>query len=245
VGLLSTGDNTVYFGEYFQNPDKKEVKILRSVDHLSAWETAHLYEPGEIRHVHAVMDDPYSDRIWVCTGDLNPESTVGWTADGFKTVNLIGSGSQIWRVCQLVFTEQAVYWGTDTGSDEVAGIYKWDRNSGESNRLIEVDGAVFYGTRLANGTIVMSSDREGMENEKDDKTKIYILTEDDHIITLEGGTWHHHKPGFWFKFAKLRFQRNQGDPFLAISVLNQQEFPDGDLIIIQEEELISRTNRGK
>ena len=238
VGIISIGDSTVYIGEYFQNPDKKEVKIFRSTNQLRSWEVAHLYQPDQIRHVHAILNDPYSDRLWVCTGDLNRESMVAWTDNDFESINPIGSGSQVWRVCQLVFTENSIYWGTDTGSDEVAGIYRWDKNTGENQRLIEVDGAVFYGTRLAKGTIVMSSDREGMENEKDDRTRLYIFKDDDHITTIECGTWDHHKPGFWFKFAKLRFQRNQGDDSLVISCLNQKEFPDGDLLIIHEDELL-------
>ncbi len=85
----------------------------------------------------------------------------------------------------------------------------------------------------------MSSDREGMISEKDEKTRLFVITGDDEIKTTICGTWHHNKPGFWFKFAKLRFQRDQGAPSLAVTVLNQKELADGDLIIIDEKELVN------
>lgn len=234
-GITSIGDGTIYFGEYFQNVDKNKVRVFKSVRDLSDWEIAYEFKPGEIRHIHAVQIDPYSGNLWICTGDGDLESKVAWSDDQFNTLQIIGHGSQQWRVCQLVFTEESVYWGTDNGNKELAGIYQWSKQNGDVQKLMEVDGAVFYGTRLSNGLIVMSTDREGMDSELDDRTRLFILDDDNHITTIEGGTWNHNKPGFWFKFAKLRFQRNQGSPYLAISVLNQKELPDGDLILIHED----------
>ena len=238
-GILCTGDSTLYFGEYFQNPGKGEVNVYRTTDNLTSWKSVYSFPPGKIRHVHAVQKDPYTGKIWICTGDLDRESSVGWSDDEFETLHIIGKGSQLWRVCQLVFTEEALYWGTDTGILSVAGIYKWDRKSGNIQKLYELDGPVFYGITLANGTIVMSSNREGMKNEKDDRTRLFIIANDKTEV-MKCGTWHHKKPGFRFKYAKLRFQRNSGAESLAISIMNQKELPDGDLIIIDEDELVSR-----
>lgn len=239
-GLLSMGDSTVFYAEYFQNPAKEEVRIYRSTNDLKSWETAFTYPPDEIRHIHAIQHDPYTGRMWICTGDLDRESSVSWTDGSFDTIHPIGWGSQIWRVCQLVFTPEHLYWGTDTGDERMAGIYRWNRQTEALDRLYEPDGAIFYGITLADGTIVMSSDREGMANEKDDRTRLYVILPDDKLAVIDCGTWHHHKPGFWFKFAKLRFQRDCGAPWLVISCLNQKELPDGDLIIIHEDELLSR-----
>jgi hypothetical protein len=36
----------------------------------------------------------------------------------------------------------------------------------------------------------------------------------------------------------LRFQRDQGGSSLAITCLNQKEFPDGELLIISEDNLL-------
>ena len=132
-------------------------------------------------------------------------------------------------------------WGTDTASEKEAGIYSWDRNTGEVQKYQGIDGAIFFGTKLKNGTMVMSSDREGFKNEKDDKTRLYVISKDFNITSLECGTWDHKKPGFWFKYAMLRFQRDQGGPSLVITCLNQKEFPESELIIISEDSLISIT----
>jgi hypothetical protein len=198
---------------------------------------AYEFIPKQIRHVHAIQKDPYTDKLWVCTGDDDEESMVAWSDNEFKTIHEIGHGSQLWRVCQLIFTEDAVLWGTDTGSENDAGIYKWDRKTIELQKYQNIDGAVFFGTRLKNGTIVMSTDRESMKNEKDDKTRLFIISKDNKITSIECGTWKHKKSGFWFKYALLRFQRDQGGDALAVTCINQKEFPDSELILISEDNL--------
>jgi hypothetical protein len=238
-GILSSSDSSAYFGEYFQNQKRNKVELYRGSNKMNSWEQAHEFQPGQIRHIHAVQEDPYSGKLWVCTGDDDDESFVAWSDDKFATINKIGEGSQLWRVCQLMFTEEAVYWGSDNGSDDVAGIYRWDKKTTELQKLQGIDGAVFYATRLKSGTMVMSTDREGMKNEKDDRTRLFIISGDNKITTVECGTWNHKKPGFWFKYALLRFQRDQGAASLAITCINQKEFPDSELFIISEEALLA------
>lgn len=241
-GIVSVGDGTLYFGEYFSNPERTEVKLYKSNNNGRSWEVAFSFPEGQIRHIHAVQKDPWFGKLWVCTGDADHESMLAFSADSFRTVTSIGQGNQIWRICQLVFTENALYWGTDTGDDILGGIYKWDRESKELVQLLKSNRAFFYGTRLANGTVVMSTNREGRSNERDDRTRIYIITNEDKITCIEAGTWKNKEPGFRFKFAKLRFQRDHGAVSLAISCLNQKEFPDGDLLIINENALIEAAN---
>lgn len=154
-GIVSIEDGTIYFGEYFRNSSKVGVRIFKSTDNLTKWETAYEFDPGEIRHIHAIQNDPYSEKLWFCTGDYDSASMVGWSNDGFETIDIIGSGSQQWRVCQLVFTKESVYWGADNGSSDLAGIYCWNRLNKNVEKLIEVDGAIFYGTQLSDGTIIM------------------------------------------------------------------------------------------
>jgi hypothetical protein len=240
-GIIDINDSTVFFGEYFKNPNVDKVKIFKSINKMSFWQEAYEFKHGLIRHIHAIQRDPYTQNLWVSTGDSNEESMIAWSNNEFKSIEQIGHGSQLWRTCQLIFTEKEVYWGTDTGSDYFAGIYRWDKKTAKIEKLQKVDGIVFFSTRLANGTIVMSTNREGAHNELDKRTRLLILTEDYKIKSFDCGTWNHNKKGFWFKFAMLRFQRNQGGTSLAITCLNQKELPDGELIIISEETLIAKT----
>jgi len=247
IGMMSTGlanlnDSLLFIGEYFRNPQKVEVKIYKSKNFGKTWETAYVFQPGNIQHIHSLQPDPYSGNLWICTGDSDTESMIGWSGDNYGSICPIGKGSQIWCACQLVFTENAVYWGTDHYKENFAGIYRWDRKSHELSMIREIDGVMFFGTRLSKGTIVMSNDREGCSLEKDDKTKIFIITNDDKIRTIDGYTWNYKKAGFRSSFAKLRFQRDQGAHSLAITCLNQKEIPDGDMVIISEDALISLSN---
>ena len=236
-GLLKVNHDLLLFGEYFRNEERTGVNIYSSKDFGRTWDRAFEFGSGRIRHIHALQKDPYAHKVWICTGDRDNESMIGWSSDSFRNIDFIGQGSQVWRSCHLVFTEESIYWGTDTDSEDLSGIYRWDRHNRKLSRLLAVDGAIFYGTRLANGTIVMSSDREGFPNEKDDRTKLYVIKKQHMINTIACGTWNHRKKGIRFSFAKLRFQRNQGSDYLVMNILNQKEIPDAELIVIPQEEI--------
>lgn len=99
AGMVRLKDGTILVGEYFLNRERTPVRILYSKDGGRTWNVIHNFGPGEIRHIHAIQQDPFTDKVWVCTGDKNNESMVAWSGDGGKTLNLIGHGSQLWRVC--------------------------------------------------------------------------------------------------------------------------------------------------
>ncbi len=236
-GLLSIKNNMVFFGEYFRNKDRSQVKIYRSHDGGLTWEVAYVFEPGRIKHIHALQEDPYTGKLWICTGDTNIESMIGWSDDNFENITLVGQGSQIWRSTQLVFTEEAVYWGTDSGSINVAGIYRLDRQTNALTKITDTQGAIMFGTRLSKGTVVFSSDREGFPNERDIKTRLFVLDRHDNISEIECGTWDSSKKGLRYRFATLRLLRTEGGNFLAVSVLNQKEVPYGELLLFPEDSL--------
>ncbi len=220
-GMLSNGifstDKMIFFGEYFDNPGKTNVRIFKSLDNGTDWEIAHEFYAGQIRHIHSLFSDPYSDKVWLCTGDLDKESMIGWSSDYYLNYFPIVRGSQVGRAIALVFTEDAVYWGTDTGSRDLAGIYKWDKDSKTIIKLQEISAAMFYGTRLAGGTIVMSSEIEGSRLESDDKTRLFIINSNGDISTIECGSWNLVKKGFRFSPARLRCQRDQGSNSFVVT----------------------------
>jgi len=234
-GFKSLGNKEIYWGEYFRNAARGPVKIYRSTDQGQTWEVVREFEAGFTRHIHSIQEDPFTGRLWICMGDLDHESRIGWTDDGFRNIHYIGSGSQIWRSAHVVFTEDFVYWGTDSGFDDTAGIYRWNRSSEEFEIVQQSPGAVLFGTRLEKGTLVFSTDREGFPIEQDHRTRLLILGQNKQTREIEAGTWKHWKKGYRYSFAMLRFQRNQGSPSLAVSVINQKEFPAGELLLFDEE----------
>lgn len=77
-----------------------------------------------IRHVHTVCYDSYTGKFWVGTGD--GDETESQANDPVQLENrlykvdidgtnweLIGTGSQLWRIVGLAFTQDYVLWGTD------------------------------------------------------------------------------------------------------------------------------------
>jgi hypothetical protein len=239
TGLLQANKKELFLGEYFSNKERINVKVFKLNNEHLTWEISHEFKPGQIRHIHSLQRDPYTNRLWICVGDEDNESMIGWSDDNYKNITPIGYGSQIWRTCQLVFTDEAIFWGTDTGSKDLAGIYRWDRKTMELKKVHGTQGAIFFSLKLNNGAIVMSTDREGFPNEEDDKTRLYLINNTSEIITFHCGTWNYKKHGFRFNFAKLRFQRSNGDRSLVMSVLNQKEFPESELLIYHEDNLVA------
>jgi hypothetical protein len=137
------------------------------------------------------------------------------------------------RVCQLVFTKNALIYGLDTGDTGISGIYRWDRNTLEVTKLADVPGVIFYGAKLSDDTIVFSSNREGAPNEQDNITRLWIVRNEEDVISIPFGTWASMR-----KFAKLRFQREEGGNILYISCLNIKELTDSDMLIIPENALL-------
>lgn len=236
-GMVRISDSVISFGEYFRNNDREQVRVFVSTDKGKTWNVNYRFMPGEIRHIHALHKDPYENKVWICTGDVKKEPRIAWSDNNYKTLNSIGSGSQQFRATQLVFDQEYVYWGADTYNPRHEGVYRWNRKTKVVDKLAKVEGVVFHSTILRNGTIVMTTNREGGPNEKDLKTRMLLFGKDKAIRTIDVGTWYSNKPGFWFKFAKLRLQREQGASMLAVSCLSQQEFSNGELLLIPEESL--------
>jgi hypothetical protein len=230
-GFEKLQNGTVLFGEYFANKGQTNVRLYSSEDDGKTWQVKHQFDPGEIRHIHAVQQDPYTEKAWILTGDGDEESMIAWTDDGGENLNPIGKGNQRWRVTQLAFTENALFWGADTRNAEESGIYRWDRKTHSVTKLAGKAGVIMYATRLSGGTIVMSASVERVNRNKNARTRMWIIIDGKQVYSLVFGERENRK-----KFAKLRFQRRQGNDSLALTVLNHKKF-NNDLIIMSEKSL--------
>lgn len=137
-------DGSLVFGEYFPNLGRDSpVHIVALPVGSSTVEVAHRFEPGAVRHVHGVFRDDYEDCLWCVTGDVGDECRIMRSEDRFGNIETVGSGDESWRSVSLLFTADAVFYGTDA---EVARnfIYRLDRETGLRERLVEVDGPIYY-----------------------------------------------------------------------------------------------------
>lgn len=144
LNLCITRNGHIFFGEYFQNMEKVAVNVYGSMDGGRSWDVVYTFAEGNINHVHGLFLDPYTDRIWVLTGDRENECIIGWTDDEFKTLHEELRGGQEYRSCQLFFYKDFVVYATDSQYIENE-IRKIDRKTLEITTLAKVQGSAIKG----------------------------------------------------------------------------------------------------
>jgi hypothetical protein len=135
-------DGSIYVGEYGQ---PQTVHLWRSTDDGRSFQVATTF--SGVKHIHGVYVDPYaSNRLWVAIGDTGTQPRVGYSIDHGKTFTFVSKGVYPEsRVVGLMFSKEAVFWGTDT-PDVPAGVFRWDRQSGTVSQLLGGLNGPFYYT---------------------------------------------------------------------------------------------------
>jgi hypothetical protein len=146
--LAVTPNDHIFWGEYFDNPQRDEVHIYASTDLGAHWEVAHTFPKGAIRHVHNIVYDEWENCLWVLTGDNGSECRILRASCDFKTVDVVLSGNQQARSAALVPTRDALYFSSDTPL-ETNHVYRLDR-SGNAARVAKLSGSSIYGCRVGN-----------------------------------------------------------------------------------------------
>ena len=194
-GWCEDNKGNCYLAEYFLNNDKRDTvaDLLKSTDGGRSWRA--ICSLRNIRHIHCVQYDPFGNRIWMGTGDRDEESSISFSEDGGESWTEIGSGNQMFRTVGLLFTEDYIYWGSDTPTRQ-NHIYRYSRESGQIERLAAVDGTVLYSTTLGNGIKLFATAVEGNSEGKnpawDRKAHIWASQDGTHwedIISWEKDLW--------------------------------------------------------
>lgn len=133
----------LYYGEYRNNEERRPIRLLFSEDGLK-WTVVR--ELQGVRHIHGVYHDPYTDCLWLTTGDEDHESAIWRSCDRFASVEQVLRGSQQARAICLLFTQKHVFFGSDTPLEQNY-LYRLDRDSDVVTRLIPVEGSVFHAAR--------------------------------------------------------------------------------------------------
>jgi hypothetical protein len=157
------GSQHVYFGEYL-NGHQRDIRVLRVDVTTQQVQTCWSFSRTEIKHVHAIHYDPFRDRLWVCTGDLDHESALYYTDDEFQTVHKFGGGDQTWRAIAMWFDAQGVEWGMDAGKDAPATaanrVFRHDFGSGQRSERALIGNPAYAACQVADGSVFLQTSFE-------------------------------------------------------------------------------------
>lgn len=142
-GAALAQDGAVYFGEYLDNAERGVMRVYRYAPGDDRAEVAHVFAPGEVRHIHGIFADPLDGSIWCVSGDVEGECRIMRTADAFRTIDVIGSGDESWRTVSVQFSRDAVFYAMDA-EFTTNHILRVDRRTGERTKLAAIGGPVYY-----------------------------------------------------------------------------------------------------
>lgn len=147
LNICKDANDTLYFGEYFNNSERTSLYIYKSTDSGKTWSRCYMFPAGSIRHIHGIFYDKYEDLLWFLTGDLDGECLIGNSSDGFQSINIIAQGGQQVRAAQLLFFPDCIIYGTDTEYEQNY-IYVIDRKTLKRERMQLVQGSVLSACRV-------------------------------------------------------------------------------------------------
>jgi hypothetical protein len=144
--LCHDEDGCLYYGEYFGNADRGAVHVYGSEDGKQC-EKVYTFPPSTIRHVHAVVSDPYRNGHWVLTGDDDEESGLWFTGDHFQTLDRIIGDTQRARAVDIIPTPDTLIVPTDTPREQNY-IQQFDPSTGRLTRVHPLPNSAFHAVRV-------------------------------------------------------------------------------------------------
>jgi hypothetical protein len=163
-------NGTLYYGKYHNNVKREISPIYKSNDAGRNWEV--VFNMSGVRHVHGVFYDKYENKIWVTTGDSDKESGIWVTADKFQSLKKIIGGNQASRAVSLIFTQDYIYYGSDTPLQKNY-IYRLERGTNIITKMQEVGSSVFWGCKVGD-SLIFSTAVEPSEINKTRRTEVWL-----------------------------------------------------------------------
>jgi hypothetical protein len=161
-----------------------------------------------VRHVHGIYRDPYTDRLWCLTGDRGGECRFVTSDDGFRHVEVVGSGNETWRCVSAQFTKEYVYYGTDA-EFRPNHIYRLHLSSGQREVLGEIDGPVYY-SRAVGGDLFFAVTAELCPSQKGRSATLWHVSDaraPSRVVSFEKDSW----PIHYFQVGVLHLSQGPDD----------------------------------
>jgi len=146
LNICATPAGDIFYGEYWGNPDRDEVRIMGSCDGGLSWKAVYTFPRGAIRHVHGIHNDPHRGGLWILTGDGDNESRIIFTDSKLDHLEVVATGNQRCRAVTVMPMPSGVIVPTDTEHEQ--NYIQWlDTDTGKLERITDLPGTVFYATR--------------------------------------------------------------------------------------------------
>lgn len=147
--IAATPCGKLFWGEYFDNPERNEVHVYASEDAGLTWNVAYTFPPGSIRHIHNICYDRWQNCLWVFTGDYGRECKILRASLDCARIDEVLGGSQQVRAVAALVTDAGLFFASDTPLEQNY-IYFLDRN-GRVSEISRISSSSIYGCRNSNG----------------------------------------------------------------------------------------------
>jgi hypothetical protein len=144
--ITAVPSGKIYWGEYFDNRDRKEAHIYISDDRGRDWQIAYTFPAGSIRHVHDIIYDRWGDCLWILTGDDGGECRILRADCDLRSIEVILAGNQQARAVAGIPTQNGFYFSTDTPLEK-NHVYRLDR-AGNVKRIGDLASSSIFGCRV-------------------------------------------------------------------------------------------------
>ena len=198
-GGIAVTPHGIYFGEYGSNPVRDAVPVWRSTDDGRSWQVVYEFPAKSIRHVHGVYHDPFTDRLWLPTGDRAGECYVASANADFSDVVTHGDGTQVWRPVSMFFEADRIVWPMDSEL-QTSHLQVFDRASGRLTEHRAFPGPVWYGKRFTDGLAILQTTVEIGAGVQSDCSHLFVsenLTDWHEVAKFKKDLWpvRHFKAG--------------------------------------------------
>lgn len=126
-------DNALFIAEYTRAnlPTARCWRVDQPVTDPSNWhitlehEIIHPYGKG-FKHFHTAQSDPYGNAFYYTSGDDDTSSGIWASTDGGQTFSQLGTfNRRQWRMLNMVFTPEYIYWASDDWADTSPNHALW------------------------------------------------------------------------------------------------------------------------
>jgi hypothetical protein len=142
-------ERALYFGDYFNNPDKKYVSIYKRTKE-DTWDVVYDFKDDEINHIHNLIPDHDNKCVWILTGDFDDSAAIWKVTNNFKNIDCIVRGKQIYRVCTAFpLKGRGLLYATDSPfiDNSIRLLYQCNGKY-ISEHIADINGSCIYGCMI-------------------------------------------------------------------------------------------------